>query len=204
MECTNPKCSNAHLAGISAALASAVFAAAGTVQQATPGPWGSLHRPLRLPTVALDGRCPVSAVGRVNFAKYGVGKGIGQGPAYPIGFAQPGSWLKFGYPPRRGGRSAGSQWGGAKVVWFIAPIYRGPVLIRGRHLDTGQPLRFNGGKVPPTEMRIASRAGSPANGVRYRLRRTFTRLRGPGCYAYQIDGTTFSRVVVCQGLQILQ
>jgi hypothetical protein len=25
---------------------------------------------------------------------------------------------------------------------------------------------------------------------------TFTRLRAPGCYAWQIDGPTFSRVVV--------
>ena len=25
---------------------------------------------------------------------------------------------------------------------------------------------------------------------------SYTRFRGPGCYGYQIDGTTFSRVIV--------
>jgi hypothetical protein len=29
-----------------------------------------------------------------------------------------------------------------------------------------------------------------------RYRPSYTRLRGPGCYAYQVDGTSFSRVVV--------
>jgi hypothetical protein len=132
----------------------------------------------------------VSGIGRANFAKYGVGKGIGPGPAYPIGFEQPGSTLRFAYPPQPASEFAGSAWSGQKVLWFVAPGYRGPVLIRGRRLDEPGVLRFERGRVPPTELRI------PAVVRGERNRASYTRLRAPGCYAYQIDGTTFSRVIV--------
>jgi hypothetical protein len=88
------------------------------------------------------------------------------------------------------------------VLWFIAPRYRGPVLIRGRRLDQPGRIRFDRGKVPPTEMRISKndRGGYPPGykHVGQRYRPSYTRLRAPGCYAYQIDGTTFSRVIVFQ------
>jgi hypothetical protein len=152
------------------------------------GPWAALHRPLHLPALAAGAPCPVSPIGRIDFAKYGVAKGIGPGPAYPVGFAQPGSVLQFIYPPA--GEFAGSDWGGQKVLWFVAPSYRGPVLIRGGRLDARGTLRFESGKVPPVELRI------PATNRALRYRPSYTRLRAPGCYAYQIDGTTFSRVIV--------
>ena len=41
--------------------------------------------------------------------------------------------------------------------------------------------------------------GRPAQeDVGQRYRPSYTRLRAPGCYAYQVDGTTFSRVIVFQ------
>lgn len=149
------------------------------------------------------GPCPVSGVGRIDFAKYGVANGIGPGPAYPIGFAQPGSVLEFSYPPDPRSEFAGIVWSGQKVLWLIAPSYRGPLLIRGRRLDAPGTLRFDRGKVPPAELRIPARSqggyppGSKLVGQRYRP--SYTRLRAPGCYAYQIDGTTFSRVIVFRG-----
>src|ERR1041385_2680531 len=118
-------------------------------------PWSKLRRPLHLPAVAPGARCPVSHFGRVNFAKYSVAKGIGPGPAYPIGFTQPGSILQFVYPPAPQSEFAGRKWGGQKVLWFVAPGYRGPVLIRGRRLDGPEILRFERGKVPPAELHIA-------------------------------------------------
>src|SRR5919201_2183714 len=75
------------MAEVLAALTSTLLVALAVVQPVSrPGPWARLHRPLHLPTVAQGAPCPVSGVGRINFAKYGVGKGIGPGPAYPIGF----------------------------------------------------------------------------------------------------------------------
>src|SRR6266516_1153447 len=181
------------MAGLPAALVSALLAAIAVLQVGSaPEPWARLHRPLHLPTVAAGTPCPVSAVGRINFRKYGVGKGIGPGPAYPIGFAQPGSVLQFTYPPEPPSQFAGSEWSGAKVLWFVAPRYRGPVLIRGGRLDHPDRLRFNRGMIPPLEMRIHRVFSGP------RDRPSYTRLRAPGCYAYQVDGTNFSRVVVFQ------
>ena len=165
------------------------------------GPWAKLHRPLHFPKVAPGAPCPVSRFGRIDFARYGVPKGIGPGPAYPI-FPQPGSRLQFTYPPDPSGPFAGSSWSGAKVLWFVTPRYRGPVLIRGGRLERTGRLRFDKGTVPPKEMRILKneRGGFPPGeeDVGQRYRPSYTRLRAPGCYGYQIDGTTFSRVIVFQ------
>ena len=165
--------------------------------------WKKLYRPLHLPAVAAGESCPVSAVdAEFNFDKYGVARGIGRGPAYPIGFSQPGSVLQYLDPPPVNSEFAGSKWNGQKVLWFVAPRYRGPVLIRGRRLDAPDVLRFERGKVPPAELRIRSGfslVGNPGvNNFGQRYRPSYTRFRAPGCYAYQIDGTTFSRVVVFQ------
>jgi hypothetical protein len=77
---------------------------------------------------------------------------------------------------------------------LFAPRYRGPVLIRGGRLDQAGRLRFDWGNVPPLELRIPKVASGD------RGRPSFTRLRAPGCYAYQIDGTSFSRVIVFQAV----
>ena len=182
---------------VAALLASLVLASTGGAS----APWAKLHRPLHLPKVAPGAQCPVSGFGRVDFARYGVPKGIGPRPAYPI-FPRPGSTLDFTYPPDPAGPFAGSSWSGAKVLWFVSPRNRGPVLIRGGRLDGTNRLRFDRPKVPPKQMRIPrnAKSGWPAGqkdeGQRYRP--SYTRLRAPGCYAYQVDGTSFSRVIVFQ------
>ena len=67
------------------------------------------------------------------------------------------------------------------------PRYAGRVLVRGRRLDGPGLVRFGRGLVPALELRMpAGRREQPS----------FTRLRSPGCYAYQVDGRTFSRVVI--------
>ena len=168
--------------------------------RAAADPWESLRRPLHLPAVAPGARCPVSRPARLAFSRYGVARGIGPGPAYPIGFAQPGSLLRFAYPPGPRGAFAGSEWSGQKVLWFVAPSYRGPVLVRGTRLDGPELVRFDFGTLPPAELRIrrGERGGYPPGHplVGQRYRPSYTRLRAAGCYAYQVDGTTFSRVVV--------
>jgi hypothetical protein len=185
------------------ALASALLVTPAAIQPGSASePWPKLRRPLHLPQLATGAPCPVSSVGRTDFARYGVAKGIGPGPVYPVGFAQPGSVLTFVYPPDPNSEFAGSSWSGQKVLWFVVPSYRGPVLIRGRRLDAADVVRFERGKLPPAELRIpagTSLVGNPGvtdRGQRYRP--SYTRLRAPGCYAYQIDGTTFSRVIVFQ------
>lgn len=126
-----------------------------------------------------------------------VGSGLGAGPVYPVlGDA---GVLGFHYPPPPTSKRslAGSQWGGQKVLWVAASSYRGPVLIRGRQLDGPHAVGFGGARVPVAEMQLlAAGASSPGEPPGWREWPSFTRLRTGGCYAYQVDGISFSRLIV--------
>ncbi len=109
--------------------------------------------------------------------------------------------MSFVYPVRPSeGNWYPSDWGGEKLGWIVAPPYRGPVLIRGRQLDGPNLVRFDEGSLPPAELRI------PAGGVKssggFREGGGSIRLRAPGCYAWQVDGTSFSRVIVFRAVVI--
>jgi hypothetical protein len=146
-------------------------------------PWTALRRPLRLPTVAPGGACPVNGLDTsFDFARYGVASGIGPGPVWPIGLGQPGSVLRFQYPPPANTQFAGSEWGGNKVLWFVSPTVTGPVLVRGGRLDAAGEVRFGPDRVPSTELRLTSTLDHPST----------SRVRASGCYAYQVDGLSFS------------
>src|SRR5881227_3191747 len=88
--------------------------------------------------------------------------------------------------------------GFGELFWYVQPSYRGRVLIRGRRLDGPQSLGFNGGGLPLRELRIhqyetVSWTGQPAGS---RGVPSDARVLSSGCYGVQIDGTTFSRIVV--------
>lgn len=158
-------------------------------------PWSKLRRPLHLPVVAPGSRCPVSRVdSHVRWARIGISGAIGAGPVYPV----------------VGTRSAvlnttkdtqyGSDWQGQKVFWYVAPSYRDRLLIRGRRLDGPGWLGFNGARVPRDELRIepsdtVSWSGQPRHS---RGIPTAVRALASGCYGVQVDGKTFSNVVVLQ------
>lgn len=97
--------------------------------------------------------------------------------------------------------SAGSTyplgWGGQKVLWFGAPSYTGPVLIRGVRLDGNSPVGFQLGDSPALpEMQFPPGPSENVSATGWRNWPSQTLLKAPGCYAWQIDGTTFSTVVV--------
>jgi hypothetical protein len=155
--------------------------------------WTPLRRPLHLPKVAPGAHCPTSRVDplvawkRINI--FG-GSGVGRGPVYP---ALPSAFLMASRDQQYGG-----PWFGEKVFWYVLPSYRGPVLIRGRRLDGPQRMGFNGRRLPERELHIAPRQsvtwqGQPpgSRGVP-----SGVRVLTPGCYGVQIDGTSFSRIVV--------
>jgi hypothetical protein len=145
--------------------------------------WTPIRRPLHIPTIAYGAKCPVARAPRgVNFAAYGIGRGIGPGPAYPVGWANgtiPIVWQRNDVDA--------TVWGVQKVLWFVHPSYTGPVLIRGEQIDGPYKVRFERGRIPPAELRLP--AGT-------RDRPSYVRIRKPGCYAFQIDGLTFSRTIV--------
>jgi hypothetical protein len=155
-------------------------------------PWKALHRPLHLPKVAAGAACPVSHVDRrVDWQRAHIfgGQGIGRGPVYP---GLPSAFFMAERDTQYGG-----PWFGSKVFWYVRPSYRGPVLIRGRRLDGRQRMGFNGAKVANPELRIKRGEtvgfdGPPGSrGVP-----SGVRVLVPGCYGMQLDGTSFSRIVV--------
>ena len=155
----------------------------------------SLRRPLHLPKLAPGAPCPVSGVDhRIPWRRANIfgGSGIGRGPVYPgLGSSSGLLWATRD-------EQYGGPWYGEKVFWYVLPSYRGPILIRGRQLDGPEVMRFNEGKLPKPELRIAPGetvfwSGQPAGS---RGVPSGVRVIAPGCYAFQIDGTSFSRIVV--------
>jgi hypothetical protein len=157
--------------------------------------WSVLRRPLHLPTIAPGSACPVSTVNRHEARRririYGA-SGIGPGPVYP-GLGSSAGLLTLAKDTQ-----FGSDWQGQKVFWYVAPSYRGRVLIRGRRLDGPGRLGFNGTSVPRDELRIepyetVSWSGRPnhSRGIP-----SAVRALTPGCYGAQLDGATFSRIVI--------
>lgn len=159
---------------------------------ATAEVWTMLEqRPLQLPTLAPGSSCP-TAHGHPISPSFGLG--LGDGPAYPVGLGSAGV-LQYAPPANFGSH----DWGGQKVLWVVnTPSYPGVVLIRGHQLDGPNELRFERGDVPPSELRVTPFPGSTPEG--WTGQPSYTRVRVPGCYAYQIDGLTFSKVIIFQAV----
>jgi hypothetical protein len=156
--------------------------------------WQQLERPYRFPSVAAGSPCPTSAPNfKADLSRLVglTGMAWGDGPAYPGGLdtGEGEPILRYLDPIPRRSAFFGSAWFGNKVLWIIDSIYTGPVLLRGLQLDGPNDLRFDNGKLPPRALKIPP-AASP------RSRPSFTRVRAPGCYAYQVDGLGFSYAIV--------
>jgi hypothetical protein len=115
--------------------------------------------------------CPTSPARRV-FPAFGPAQG--SGPAYEAATydqaPSPAVLLYVDAAHFGGGGSANQGWGGQKVLWFVDPRYQGYVLVRGHQIDGPHGMRFQ------------------------------TRLQAPGCYAYRVDGTTFSDEIIFQAM----
>ena len=149
--------------------------------------WHWLQRPLAIPTISSASACPTAAP-KGDLRRHGwPGPAWGPGPAYPVGLAS-GPALRYLDPLPRSSEFFGSAWFGNKVLWFIdRETYRGPVLVRGRQLDGPNLLRFERGRIPPRELRLSATT---------RENPSYTRVRAPGCYAYQVDGLGFGYTIV--------
>lgn len=90
----------------------------------------------------------------------------------------------------------GTQWLEAQVTWTAVGGYAGPLLIRGAMVGGG-PLGFGIVAVPYDELQLLDAGrGAPRVTGGGRAWITHTRIRSGGCYAYQVDGISFSEVVV--------
>jgi hypothetical protein len=165
----------------------------------------SLSRPLHFPALASSGRCPVSSArpARSLTAEFGTAPALGAGPVYPL--VGPGvgghtatllvfpshRFIPNSNPPQRG--VAG--WLGEKVLWTANPRYRGPLLIRGARLDEPGSLLLQAdmSKHAVKSLKLDVR---PSSGGQWWVAPSETYVPTVGCYAYQVDGTSFSEVLV--------
>jgi hypothetical protein len=152
--------------------------------------WASLETNLQLPVVASGAACPRST-GRVVSPAFGAG--LGDGPVYPVGLATTGTL----------GVVADPNGFIQKVLWVASAAYPGPVLIRGGRLGATGVVQFgSGGSLPVDEFRLTeATAGSPGEEPGWREWPSYTYVPALGCYAYQIDGVGFTKIVVFEAIR---
>jgi len=177
-------------------------------------------RRLRLPALRADGSCPFAnaitlpgvpaeaALGPGGPTERGVAK-LRNGPVY---VAFPGTPRILDFPATGDGGSAAGGWRSAEVLWVSRPSYRGPVLVRGGQLDGPERLGFGPGCRPRSQLRLPAREWAPRHSPlqvwrravqprpAWRMAASLTRISGAGksgirCYAYQVDGNSFSYTI---------
>lgn len=164
-----------------------------------PAVWTALRaRPVRLPTLPPGATCP-AAQGHTVHASYG--PAIGDGPAYIVGMGTDG--ILHAVRPSAGSRGA-AAWGYQFTLFVIDPNYQGAVLARGAQIDGSHPLLFNGGLdqlngFSPETITLLSQLrleSGPGFGLPWPTFPSDLRMLTPGCYAIQLDGATFSEVII--------
>ncbi|MGH9054563.1 MAG: hypothetical protein ACRDYY_01640 [Acidimicrobiales bacterium] len=159
-----------------------------------PGIGGSipatLFPPLQLPRVAPGASCPVTP-GSNSTDQYVSGQQYGG--AGPV-------WMVLGDQgdPSRGTSVLGNPetpgWLAAENVWLVAPGYQGPFTVRGAGLDGRGTVGFGG--TPTTSAFVEPPAPDPNSSDGWRFPPGTIWVTNPGCYGFQIDGTSFSQTVV--------
>jgi hypothetical protein len=148
-----------------------------------------LQRPLHLPKLEPGQPCPVSHGRLFSNSQFG-GFVLGVGLVQPL-IVGPHA-ASFAVMTFRA--VYGRGWYAVKTLWFGRPSYQGPVLIRGRRLDAPGRIVFGG---TPSVLDPQLPPEPTLNGTGgWREWPGGTWLRSPGCYAWQIDGTDFSTVIV--------
>jgi hypothetical protein len=121
----------------------------------------------------------------------GIGLVWGNGPAGPVGLGA-GAILRY-VGPDASNAWTDLRWGGEKVLWAVDPGVSSPVLVRGRQLDGPREVRFED---PATPELVLSPGDGHAQPGGWRGYPSYTRLRAPGCYAYQVDTTEGTTSIV--------
>lgn len=183
-------------AGLISALALPAFSAAAHLSHAAPLQRADqLHRPLHLPRLAPGQRCPISPSQPVSWGTAGQ-RLTGRGPAYLIGL----SGASGGTISIAGSARDGLGWYGQKTPWAIRRSYDGPILVRGARIGRRGQVRFAhayGDHLRELQWDAGADQGSPPD-PDFRFLASATLVRAPGCYAFQIDGSSFSKIIVAR------
>jgi hypothetical protein len=154
-----------------------------------------LGRPLHFPVLRPGQRCPASPGERVNNFNF---RGIALGSA-------PVRVLIAGIGALRRGEAdlinptSSPPWQGLKTLWFSVPAYQGPFVIRAKRLGHPGPVALG---EAPTVAPLVVPPGPTLNGTGgWREAPGGLWVRTPGCYAWQVDGLTFSEVIVVRAVR---
>lgn len=173
-------------------------ACAETASVCLPGVKGAvprvLDRPLHFPKLRAGQACPGTPGHLVNTptsAGFG-GIALGTGPVRPIISGPP-------HLTRRGvgvllTRTSAPPWLAVKTLWFSVPAYQGPFVIRATRLGRPGPVEL--GEGPGAGPLVVPPGPTMNGGDGYREAPGGTWVMAPGCYAWQVDGLTFSEIIV--------
>jgi hypothetical protein len=150
-------------------------------------------RPLHFPRVA-GARCPASQ-GRYVATPTVSGIALGSGPVRV--FINNAGDLRHGMAHLA---STGvPRWLALKTHFFSVPAYQGPFLVRAKRLDHSGPITL--GARPTQTAPLLVPSGPAANGLAgWREFPYSTFVKAPGCYAWQVDGLTFSKTIIVRML----
>jgi hypothetical protein len=149
-----------------------------------------LIRPLHFPA-ATGGRCPATTGHYLSTADFGAWS-LREGP---VGVAIDNAGdLRHGKVNLAHGPSG---WENLKTHFFSVPAYQGPFLVRAKRLDGPGPIRL-GGEPAQTAPLVVPRGQTPNGTNGWREIPYFTFVKAPGCYGWQVDGLTFSEVIVAR------
>jgi hypothetical protein len=169
------------------------YPCAGTGGCGVPIP-AALHRPLHFPTLGPGQSCP-TAHGR-PFTNSGFsGIALGDGPVKVI-IANQGD-LANGQADLGSTSTAG--WLALQTLWFASPAYNGPFVVRAERIGANSPIEVQPGRtgLEPGSGPLVVPPGPTLNSFGgYRTEPGSTWVTSPGCYAWQVDGLTFSDIIV--------
>lgn len=150
-----------------------------------------LKRPLHFPILKPGERCPATHGSQVNSPTF-AGIALGNGPVRAlIGMA---GNLRAGITDL----AHASPWLAFKTDWFSFPSYRGPFVIRAEPLGRSAPVAMG---ESPVVAPLVMPPGQSVNGSGgWRDAPGYTWVTAPGCYAWQVDGLSFSEVIVVQAV----
>jgi hypothetical protein len=152
-----------------------------------------LNRPLHFPALRPGQRCPASQGSPVNTADFG-GVALGNGLVRVV-IANAGD-LRRGVADLS--PSSSPPWIALKTLWFSVPAYQGPFIIRAKRLGHPGPVALGEG---PTVAPLVVPPGPTLNGTEgWREAPGGLWVKTPGCYAWQVDGLTFSEIIIVHAL----
>lgn len=151
------------------------------------------RRIVRFPKVAPGDPCPTSGVSSVDVP--GASGMALQGKVVSLLVPQAG---ELGRGSVQLASSDVAGWYGIKTHWLVKPSYRGWVVVRAEELDRSAPVAALGeAEIGPV---VIPPGPTPNTFEGWRQQPSGTYVKGPGCFGFQIDGTTFQEHLILRGV----